>query len=232
MNVNALSLVIPKCKTVGEKQCKTVQTQLFQLFNYWNEKNYGRSAGGKTTEFSVPFQMFEKILNRQHKVCKCDSQQWIKSAYINIFWRIKIISWEIFTFWGQIYHFYGSFITLGWPLHFIKSTRKILAWVSPPPFWQCQDLESALYVNSSQTGTRWFLPADNLFQPQCRSRVRSTSSQICVCLAQKQQEKGPNRFHVFVSLEVAAVLVCFVKNHSFQWNNEQWRKLSDCTYIG
>ena len=128
------------CKTVGEKQCKTVQTQWFQLFNYWNEKNYGRSAGGKTTGFSVPFQMFEKVLNRQHKVCKCDSQQWIKSAYINIFWRIKIICWEIFTFWGQIYHFYGSFITLGWPLHFIKSTRKILTWFRPPPLIQYKAL--------------------------------------------------------------------------------------------
>ena len=40
---------------------------------------------------------------------------------------------KVIIFWGQIYHFYRSIITLGWPLHFIKSTRKILTWFRPPP---------------------------------------------------------------------------------------------------
>ena len=45
---------------------------------------------------------------------------------------------------GVHYHFRLTSV------HFVKFTKQILAGV-PPPFWQCQDFESACYPNPSLT---------------------------------------------------------------------------------
>ena len=54
--------------------------------------------------------------------------------------------WESYYFLGQIYHFYGSIITLDWPLYTLSNSPE-KSWhgsdLPPPLFWQCQDLGSA-----------------------------------------------------------------------------------------
>ena len=64
--------------------------------------------------------------------------------------------------WGQIYHFYGSIITIVWPLYTLSNPPKNLAMGQiPPPFWQCQDFDSACSVNPSLT---FIKPADSFKQ--------------------------------------------------------------------
>ena len=71
-----------------------------------------------------------------------------------------VIIWGTFiTSWEKVIISWGKLITFGVNYHYrlasvqdLKSTKKILAGVRPPPappFWQCQDFESAYYSNRS-----------------------------------------------------------------------------------
>ena len=61
-------------------------------------------------------------------------------------------------FWGKFYHFWGSIVTLCWPLHTISNPPRNFCMVrssntdsehSAPPSWQCQDFERFRYIHPS-----------------------------------------------------------------------------------
>ena len=61
-------------------------------------------------------------------------------------------------FWGKFYHFWGSIVTLGWPLHTKSNPPRNFCMVrssntdsehSAPPSWQCQDFERFRYIHHS-----------------------------------------------------------------------------------
>ena len=68
-------------------------------------------------------------------------------------------------FWGKSCHCGRAIITLGWPLFTMSNPPKNLGMGQrhpPPPFWQCQDLESA-YCWKSSGFSRFWIPKHCVF---------------------------------------------------------------------